>query len=465
MIRLFGLVAAYFVFAAFTVVAHAADHFILRGPQKKLEQVIPAVGLRVLQKVENRQIFLTEGPSGLPPEQVIELVLSIGNAPQPGCDDDDDDDDEDDCAPVAIELNRLVTLPGAGMGRPPASGHDVANKVRDERGMVNYFGARVWSGFARQPMSAYLELPKVHSRFGAGSGTVAVIDTGVDPNHPALRGALEKGADFVNGEKDSASELRDLDPLNQGVINPSTTSILDFAPSGDLSLPGLRWGIWGDPSYAWLNSATLPEAYGHGTMVAGLVRLVAPGAKILPVKAFDGSGRGSLFQVVQAIYFAIDKGAHVVNMSFSFPAHSAELMRAVSEATERGLICIASAGNEGRRMLTYPAAYSNVIGVAATDLNDKLSPFTNYGDALVSLAAPGEALIAPFPGGQYAIGWGSSYSAPLAAGAAALLRQVNSGAGQPDAAAVFSRAKPLTGGYGWGRLLIFEALERSERIQ
>lgn len=463
--RLIYTVTAYFVFAAFTVAGYAADQFILRGPQKKLEQVIPAVGLRVLQKVENRQIFLTEGPSGLTPERVIELVLSIGNVPQPGCGDDDDDDDDDDCAPVAIELNRIVTLPGVGSGTPPASGYDAVNKLLGERATVNYFGARVWSGFVRQPLVSYLELQKVHSRFGTGSGTVAVIDTGVDPNHPALRNALEKGADFVNNLKDSASELRDLDPFNQGVINPSTTSILDFAPSGDLSLPGLRWGIWGDPGYAWLNSATLPEAYGHGTMVAGLVRLVAPGAKILPVKAFDGTGRGSLFQVVQSIYFAIDKGANVVNMSFSFPAHSAELMRAVSEATERGLICIASAGNEGLRTLSYPAAYSNVIGVAATDLNDKLSPFTNYGDALVSLAAPGEALVTPFPGGQYAVGWGSSYSAPVVAGAAALLRRMNSGAGHSDAAAVFSRAKPLTGGYGWGRLLIFEALERSERIK
>jgi thermitase len=200
-------------------------------------------------------------------------------------------------------------------------------------------------------------------------------------------------------------------------------------------------------------------------MVAGLVRLVAPGARILPVKAFDGYGRSTVFQVVQSIYFAIDQGANIVTMSFGFPFHSFELMRAVSEATERGLICIASAGNDGVRTVRYPAAYSNVMGVASTDFNDKLSPFTNYGDALVSLAAPGEAVLAPFPGGQYALGWGSSFSAPVVAGAAALLRRLDTNAGQATAAAVLSRAKPLSGGYGWGRLLLYEALERAERIQ
>jgi subtilisin family serine protease len=96
-------------------------------------------------------------------------------------------------------------------------------------------------------------------------------------------------------------------------------------------------------------------------------------------------------------------------------------MKAINYANRMGVICIASAGNDGLTALVYPAAFGNVIGVASVNAQNQPSSFTNRGPDLVAIAAPGESLVTTFPGDQYAVASGTSFSAPLVAGAASLM--------------------------------------------
>ena len=163
-------------------------------------------------------------------------------------------------------------------------------------------------------------------------------------------------------------------------------------------------------------------------MVAGIVHLVAPTAQIMPLKAFHADGTSRIFDIVRAIYYAVDHGARVINMSFSSTVSSPELARAIDYATNHGVVCVASAGNLGQEVVVYPGALRNVLGDRLDEFGDTApvrSSFTNFGDALVSLAAPGEAVITTYPGGGYAGVWGTSFSTPLVAGGAALLLQID----------------------------------------
>src|SRR5205807_2550043 len=127
--------------------------------------------------------------------------------------------------------------------------------------------------------------------------------------------------------------------------------------------------------------------------------------------------------ILRAVYFAVDHGAKVINMSFSFAGPSEELMRAMNFASERGVVCVSSTGNLARETLAFPASFQNVIGVASTNNLDARSTFSSFGAALADMAAPGEAIISTFPGKHYAAAWGTSFSTPFVSGAVALLVQ------------------------------------------
>src|SRR3989442_4204888 len=160
----------------------------------------------------------------------------------------------------------------------------------------------------------------------------------------------------------------------------------------------------------WMIPATIvPRTFGHGPMVAGIIHLVAPAAQIMPLKAFEADGTAHLFDILGAIYYAVDHGAKVINMSFSTEQRSAELKRAINYAASHGVVCVSSAGNNGARLLVYPAAFDNVLGVASTSNLDARSTFSNFGDQVVTLAATGERIITTYPGGHYAAAWGTSF--------------------------------------------------------
>jgi len=197
-------------------------------------------------------------------------------------------------------------------------------------------------------------------------------------------------------------------------------------------------------------------------MVAGLVHLVAPTAMIMPVKVFTATGSSTLSNIVGGIYWAVDHGANVISMSFSATQSSYELQYAINYANSKGVICVAAAGNSGEQIMVYPAGYhSSVMGVASTNNQDIRSTFSNYGNNLVSVAAPGEGVVTLYPGNNYAEGWGTSFSAPLVAGGAALLVQLGGVGGnlvnEAQVAQAISQANPIGQGLGAGELDLFQA--------
>ena len=133
--------------------------------------------------------------------------------------------------------------------------------------------------------------------------------------------------------------------------------------------------------------------------------------------------------------------------------------RAVNSATRNGVICVASAGNDGKDELVYPAAYTSlVMGVASTNNQDQRSSFSNYGQDLVWIAAPGEGIISPYPYGTYAAGWGTSFSAPFVSGGAALLRGAQSTMNQSTASQALAHAQYVSSQLNHGRIDLYQAL-------
>jgi subtilisin family serine protease len=193
-------------------------------------------------------------------------------------------------------------------------------------------------------------------------------------------------------------------------------------------------------------------------MVSGIIHLVAPTALIMPLKAFKADGTGYLSDVLRAIYFAVQNGARVINMSFSFSTYSAEVANALKYANRHRLICVSSAGNDGKEEIVYPAALSGVMGVASTTNNDTLSTFSNYGEELVWVAAPGEGIITTYPFGTFGAGWGTSFSAPFVSGAAALLLNVSMSFNESSAERALANAVWISPDLGNGRLDLYQAV-------
>jgi hypothetical protein len=314
-----------------------------------------------------------------------------------------------------------------------------------DRTPVSYYGATTWRAYLRQPANDIIRLRETHcSLRETGAGIVAVIDTGVDRSHPVLAPVLTAGYDFTRNS-DGGDELSDLNQASAAVVdgwnwvNRATAAAVDQASAA----------VVDDPQYV---------AFGHGTMVAGVVHLVAPTAQIMPLKAFRANGQGYTSDILRAIYFAVHQGAKVLNMSFSRSTSSPELQRALDNAVGNGLIAVSSAGNDGINTLRYPAAYDSVIGVASTANDDTRSSFSNYGAALVSLAAPGEGIISTYPWGIFSAAWGTSFSTPFVSGAAALLVGMDASADSTQVSSALSHAVPLTSDLGWGRLDLYQAV-------
>jgi subtilisin family serine protease len=311
---------------------------------------------------------------------------------------------------------------------------------------VDYFGTTAWQAYLQQAAVGIVRVRDTHcSLRQTGSGTVAVIDTGVDPQHSTLAPSLVDGYDFTRDSL-GGDETADVNQASAAVVDgcnwvsPSTTAAIDANTAEALNQPD-------------------QHAFGHGTMVSGVVHLVAPTARIMPLKAFKADGTGYTSDILRAIYYAVDRGANVLNMSFSRSTSSAELQYALDVAASHGLIAISSAGNDGQQTLAYPAAYANVIGVASTADDDTRSVFSNYGADLVSMAAPGEGIITTYPWDSFAGAWGTSFSTPFVAGTAALLVGMEPTASANDVSSALSHAVPLTTDLGWGRLDIYQVIE------
>jgi hypothetical protein len=323
---------------------------------------------------------------------------------------------------------------------------------------VSYGGANVWNSYANQTASGIVQVQNAQKSFSVtGTGIVADIDTGVDPSHPAFQGVLLAGYDFTRNQP-IGSEMTDLNPSDfqtyppqscptcqPATVNQSTAAVLDQSTAAVLD------GNGNPNKYA---------AFGHGTMVMGIVHLVAPTAKLLPLKAFHSDGTASLSDILRATYYGVQNSANVINMSFDTTSSSVELQKALDYANQKGVICAASAGNGGKAEIVYPAALqADVMGVASTTNQDTRSSFSNFGNAIVWVAAPGEAIVTTYPFSTYAAGWGTSFSAPFVSGGAALLHNLKTTIAQSEAGTAISHAVPLADpGMGHGRLDLCLAL-------
>jgi subtilisin family serine protease len=345
---------------------------------------------------------------------------------------------------VSVEADQLLPIPQRPLPSIPSGLYDNAP--------VNYYGTIVWHGYAAQPAAQIIRLQDAQNGFRiSGTGIVAVIDTGVDVNHPVLHAVLLPGYDFTRNQP-GASEWLDVSEFQNGYIDTnsqdqqpgyvqqSTAAVLDQSTAAVLD----------GPDYT---------AFGHGTMTSGLVHLVAPKAQILPLKAFSSNGTGYLSNIVAALYYAVQHHANVVNMSFDLASNSPSLTQAVSYANKAGVVLVAAAGNESTSAPVYPAALNNyVVGIASTTNWDSRSSFSNYGSVDVLIAAPGENIVSTFPGGTYASASGTSFSSPLVAGSAALMLSARSSLNQTQAASALSHAIKLTPDLNHGRLDVYQAV-------
>lgn len=225
---------------------------------------------------------------------------------------------------------------------------------------------------------------------------VAVIDSGVEYTHPDLQGKMW-------------SSLRCIDET--GALKATAcTNGYDF--------------IQNDADPAPTDGQT------HGTAVAGLLTastdngigiasLSQNRVQVMSLRVFDGSYT-TLDVIVKAVYFAVNNGAQIINMSLSGPNFSQSLSDAIAYAETRGVTIVTTAGNTGSNIDTYPVypaayQYSNVIAVAATDRAGRLASFSSYGPATVDIAAPGVSIYTTMVGNVYGALSGTSFSAPIVA--------------------------------------------------
>ncbi|MBB4712221.1 type VII secretion-associated serine protease mycosin [Streptomyces luteogriseus] len=273
---------------------------------------------------------------------------------------------------------------------------------------------------------------------------VAVIDTGVDVTNPQLTDAV----DVKSGRNFLPKNLKDDDgnPIERGKENGTTDTV------------------------------------GHGTKVAGIIAArpakgtgfvgLAPDATIIPIQQNDAEGNGDVGTLTDAIRYAVQAGADVINISqdTTKPMKStSDLALAINQALARKIVVVASAGNDGlggNVKETYPASYNGVLAVAASDRNNERAAFSQSGE-FVGVAAPGVDMISTVPKGGHCSDNGTSFSAPYVAGLAALIK-----AKHPDwtarqiVAQIEQTAERTTAGHdrlvGWGVVDPVRALTQDE---
>jgi subtilisin family serine protease len=393
------LLLAVFVVGMTPTRAAAEDRLIVRaggllGGLPVVKTACQLLGCNVLYALDGtvNNLILVAVPDALDTQLLVKLLSLV-----PGI--------------VDVEIDQVVYTEGTSGTKVPAALLD--------KTPVDYYGTTVRRGYITQPAVGILGLNEAHEQYGlTGRGViVAVIDTGVDTTHAVLKPSLLAGYDFTRNREGAAE---------QGDINQSTMAILDQGQAGFVNQSTMA--ILDQSTMAILDGHPEYSAFGHGTIVAGVIHLAAPRAKILPLKAFGPDGSGYLSDVLRALYYASNKNAKVINMSFSFTSQSRELERTLGFVTSKGAIALSSAGNDGRKTNVYPASYSTVMGVASTTNWDTLSDFSNYGTTVAWIAAPGEGIVSTYPFGSWAAAWGTSFSTPFAAGAVALLVETAAGA-------------------------------------
>ncbi|MSQ61424.1 MAG: hypothetical protein EXR43_02440 [Dehalococcoidia bacterium] len=303
----------------------------------------------------------------------------------------------------------------------------------------------------------------VFSRLGAieawahstGEGViVAVIDSGVALQHPDLQGSAALNATEaagISGRDDDGNSFPD-DLLGWDFI---AGNAIPLVAAG---LPSVGNGLDDD------GDGQVDNGVAHGTEAAGLIAGrttgIAPGAKILPIRILDDEGNGSLINLVAAIDYARQRGARVIYIGVGFPENDTAVSEAVARATAAGSLIVAPAGNS--ESVLFPAALPATLSAGATQ-DGAPAPYSAWGIG-VDIAAPGSRLLAPQIAAVtgelgYARVTGTSFSAAIVAGAAALLRSaVPALTPEQTARYLIASADPIPGGGDIGLLNIGRAV-------
>lgn len=252
---------------------------------------------------------------------------------------------------------------------------------------------------------------------GSESVSIAILDSGVQATHPDLAGGVDPGYDFVDRD--------------------------------------------GDPA----------DVLGHGTAVAGIAAaranngLGAAGAcwscRILPLRVLGLEGFARFATMALAIDDAVARGAAVVNLSLYGEDRNGALEASIRRASAAGVVVVAAAGNEGTTTPQYPAAYADVLGVAATDENGGLAVYSSRGD-WVKVAAPGCTPTTQL-GGGFGSGCGTSGAAPVVAGIVGLMRAQAPFASLAQIEAALAEGAVPVGGVRFGGVDALAALQRLGR--
>ena len=255
---------------------------------------------------------------------------------------------------------------------------------------------------------------------GSKDIVVAVIDTGLDVNHPDLKNNL-----WVN-KGETGLDSRGRDKRFNGLDDDANGFVDDVNGYNFVS-----------------NNADLADNHGHGTHIAGIVGAeggngigisgVAPRVSIMVLKYYDPKARGNdnLRNTIRSIQYAVKMKAHIINYSGGGTDYSEEEYQAVKMARDAGVLFVAAAGNERSNSDThryYPADYplDNIVSVTAIDPKGEVLASSNYGIDTVHLAAPGEGIFSTLPGGRYGLMTGTSQATAFVSGVAALLKASNS---------------------------------------
>jgi subtilisin family serine protease len=275
---------------------------------------------------------------------------------------------------------RVVELPAVAASRARATwAADPLVAGIEEDGLVQVDWTPtdpLWAGY--QWEQRQVRMPRSwNTTRGARTTIIAVVDTGVQPDHPDLAGRLVQGRDVLNR---------------------------DGRPADD---------------------------NGHGTAVAGVVVASAsngigvsggcPRCRVMPIKALDANGSGYWSVAARGIIWAANHGADVINLSFGGPTGGSTLYNAIAYAKSKGAIVIASAGNNNSSSLFYPAAFDNVMSVAASTSLDLRYSWSNHSTSWVTLAAPGCTYSTALWSAYHSF-CGTSAAAPVVSSVAALVR-------------------------------------------
>lgn len=255
---------------------------------------------------------------------------------------------------------------------------------------------------------------------GSNDVIVAVVDTGVDLNHSDLTDRLIQGFNAIDNTKPAA------DDVGHG---SHVAGIIAASVNNNLGIAGMTWN---NP--------------------------------IMPVKVLDNSGAGNAYNVAKGIIWATDHGAKVINMSLGNYAQADFLHDAVKYAYDRDVVLVAASGNDNTSDPGYPAAYPEVVAVAATDSDFQKASFSNFGN-YIDVSAPGVNIASTYKNNQYASLSGTSMASPHVAALAALIRSANPALTNKQVMDILRNTASDLGSagqdpyYGFGEIDVTRALE------